>query len=78
MTPFAAAQITKDRLRLWQRRMEREQLSATPAVLISVQHDQARRGELVISTTEDIPDAEVLKILRAATEILEKQIRRRS
>jgi len=73
MTPFAAAQITKDRLRLWQKRNEKENRVCTPVVLLSVTHFPASGGEMVINTVEDLTDEQIEKLLQGALILLQKR-----
>lgn len=73
MTTTAASQITKDRLRLWQKRNEREQLPCTPFLLINVMHGE-KSGDLVINTVETVTDNDVMVLLRKAVQTLEAQI----
>lgn len=72
MNWFHASQITKQRLGLWQKRLENEKVAATPAVLVSVRHEKEHLGEIVISTTEDLPDNLILAALKKAVADLER------
>lgn len=70
MSPFAAAEITKDRLRLWQKRNEREQMACTPAVLVNIRHEEAHLGQVVLNITEDVSLEQVYALLvRAAADV---------
>ena len=71
MTPFACAQISKDRLRLWQKRNEKDGYACTPAILVNITHDE-RAGSLIVNTVEDLTDEEVIQLLRRAADELEE------
>ncbi len=78
MTPYAAAIITKDRLRLWQRRNEREGLPCTPAVLINVCHEPDKLGQIVLNTTDDMPLHFIHAALVQAADEVAQQLKRRN
>lgn len=77
MTAFAAAQISKDRLRLWQKRNEHEGIACTPAILVSLRHDDG--GTLILNTVEeqDLSDEFLRGLLLMAADELQKRIEKR-
>lgn len=75
MTSFAASIITRDRLGMWQRRNEREQLPCTPVCLVNVMHGK-HAGKLVINTPENISDEQVLHVLETAVREIKLKIGR--
>lgn len=75
MTPFVAATISKDRLRGWQRRNEREQLPCTPVVLVNVSHPS---GQIVLNTTGELPLSDVRLLLLETLKLLDAQITKQS
>lgn len=70
MSQSTAVQITKDRLRIWQRRNEKEQHVCTPMMLVNVCHDAKHSGQVIINTTEDM-DIDTIRasLLKAVAEI---------
>lgn len=78
MTPYAAAQITKDRLRLWQKRNERANYCATPALLVSINHEEGKSGQLILNTVEDLSDTDIVLLLEAAAKLMKENIERKN
>ena len=72
MTKELANWITRKRLGQWEARLRGEAFIATPAVMLSMCHDPASQGQLVVSVTEDMPDELACAMLKEAAAIIEK------
>lgn len=59
--------ICRERLAGWQKRLVEEH--ATPVLLVSVGHDH-KKGQVVLSTTEEMSDEEVMLFLQGALNVL--------
>lgn len=65
MTAQAAAIITKDRVRVWQKTNERKGLAITPVLLVNVGHGE-QNGQIHLNVTEDMPMKAIVAFLEAA------------
>jgi hypothetical protein len=72
MTPFACAEITKTRLRLWQKRNEKDGLCSTPAVLVNICHGN-NNVPMVVNTVEDLDNVQIVRLLRGAADLIERE-----
>jgi hypothetical protein len=70
MTEICRRTITDERLALWKRHLQSG--GATPAVLIGISHSPlGPLGQLVVCTVQDIGEADLAGMLRAAASMLE-------
>jgi hypothetical protein len=73
MTPLAkATEITKDRLRQWRLRNEREGVPCTPVVLINAMHGE--KSGIILNIVQDVPVNDILLILEMAVAQVKKKI----